>query len=78
MVRVQAEPGASPIDMALIPDAIELEVKYLFSDGVDRVWLDGWISSAALPAALRLDVTSREGEPYPLLGLPLLVPLGGP
>jgi prepilin-type N-terminal cleavage/methylation domain-containing protein len=72
----------APVSRALAPDATTLHVRYLSSLFGQRSWLDSWVSSSVLPAALELrigfDSTATRSEDRAaraLLATPMLVPL---
>jgi hypothetical protein len=72
------------VSRTLAPDATGLRVRYLSSVFGQRSWLDSWVSTSVLPAALELRIAfdstttaGRERAAHALLGTPLLVPLGG-
>jgi prepilin-type N-terminal cleavage/methylation domain-containing protein len=73
-----------PVSRALAPDATGMRVRFLSNLFGQRSWLDSWVSTSVLPAALELrisfDSTTTAGSEraaHALLGMPLLVPLGG-
>ena len=68
----------------LAPDAIGLRVRYLSSMFGQRSWLDSWVSTSVLPAAvelrIRYDSTAAPDDARAaraLLATPMLVPLAG-
>jgi prepilin-type N-terminal cleavage/methylation domain-containing protein len=76
--------AGTPVSRALAPDATGLRVRYLSSLFGQRSWLDSWVSTSVLPAALELriafDSTTTPGSEraaHALLGTPLLVVLAG-
>lgn len=81
-LRPWRRPGP-PVTRVLAHDATGLRVRYLSSLFGRRDWLDGWISTSVLPAAIELRIafdgattsdTTRAARA--LLAEPLLVPLG--
>jgi hypothetical protein len=73
--------GAS-MTIAVAPDAIGLRVRYLASLSGRRNWLDSWVTTSVLPAAMELrfvyDTTNVRGEERAaraMLGIPFLVAL---
>lgn len=76
-------PG-TPTRRALAPDATGLRVRYLSGLFGQRSWLDSWVSTSVLSAAIELRITfdsttipGSERAARALLGTPLLVPLAG-
>jgi hypothetical protein len=71
-----------PMMIPVAPDAVGLRVRYLASLSSQRNWLDSWVTTSVLPAAMELrivyDSTTVRGEERAaraLLSTPLLVAL---
>jgi prepilin-type N-terminal cleavage/methylation domain-containing protein len=77
-LRLAAElrPGGDTASrrVPLVP-ARGLSIRYLFASGGESRWLDGFVSTVELPAAIEVVVQPSPGTPR-LFRLPLLVPLG--
>lgn len=74
----------APVTLSLAPDAVGLRVRYLSSLYGKRSWLDSWVTTSVLPAALELrivyDSTTARGEDRAaraLLSTPFTVALAG-
>jgi prepilin-type N-terminal cleavage/methylation domain-containing protein len=74
--------AGAPVSRVLVPDAVGFQVRYLSSLFGQRGWLDSWVSTSVLPAALELRVLfdsastpAEDRAPHALLGAPMLVPL---
>lgn len=73
----------APVTIALAPDAIGFEARYLGSIFGRRVWQPSWISTSVLPAAVELRVVfdTTKGTPdraaHALLALPMTIALAG-
>jgi hypothetical protein len=70
--------------MSLAPDAVSIRVRYLPSLRGRRSWIDSWVTTSVLPAALELrvvyDSTNVGGEQRAaraLLSEPFVVALAG-
>jgi len=67
-----------PRRVELVPQAGELQIRYLPPVAEATEWLEGW-SQNNLPRAVELILVARRGDSLPsLLRLPLRVPLGIP
>jgi prepilin-type N-terminal cleavage/methylation domain-containing protein len=76
--------AGAPVTVSLVPDATALHVRYLSSTSGRRSWLDSWVTTSVLPAALELRIeyggaTSRGDEraSRALLAEPVVVALAG-
>jgi prepilin-type N-terminal cleavage/methylation domain-containing protein len=76
--------AGTPVTLSLAPDAVAMRVRYLSSLYGQRAWLDRWVTTSVLPAALELrivyDSTTARGDeraPRALLSTPILVALAG-
>jgi type II secretory pathway pseudopilin PulG len=74
--------AGAPVVLALAPDAVGMRVRYLSSLSGKRTWLDSWVTTSVLPAALELrivyDSSSVRGEDRAaraLLATPFLLAL---
>ena len=74
-------PGA-PVVVTLAPDAVGLRVRYLSSLSGKRTWLDSWVTTSVLPAALALRIAydsssaaTEDRAARALLATPFLVAL---
>ncbi|HEU4721236.1 MAG TPA: prepilin-type N-terminal cleavage/methylation domain-containing protein [Gemmatimonadaceae bacterium] len=74
--------AGTPVTRVLAPDATGLRVRYLSSLFGQRSWLDGWVSTSVLPAAIEIRIafdtttTANTAAARALLAKPRLVPLG--
>ncbi|HEX2205095.1 MAG TPA: prepilin-type N-terminal cleavage/methylation domain-containing protein [Longimicrobium sp.] len=63
--------------VVLMPEATDLEVRYLSGISAERVWLPSWISGTVLPRALEMRVSAVGTDTLPpLFRVPLTVALG--
>ncbi|MEO7179302.1 MAG: prepilin-type N-terminal cleavage/methylation domain-containing protein [Gemmatimonadaceae bacterium] len=76
--------SGAPVTLSLAPDAVGMRVRYLSSLYGRRSWIDSWVTTSVLPAALELsivyDSTTMRGEDRAaraLLSTPVLVALAG-
>lgn len=76
--------AGTPATVSLAPDAVGLRVRYLTSLFGQRSWLDSWVSTSVLPAAVELRIvydsasaTGDERAARSLLATPMIIPLAG-
>jgi type II secretory pathway pseudopilin PulG len=76
--------AGAPMTMSLVPDAVGMRVRYLSSLSGKRSWLDSWVTTSVLPAALELrivydsgTVRSDDRAARALLSTPFVVALAG-
>jgi prepilin-type N-terminal cleavage/methylation domain-containing protein len=78
--------AGTPVTRVLAHDATGFRVRYLSSLFGQRNWLDSWVSTSVLPAAVEIRIgfdstaTSDEvdnGAAHALLATPMIVPLAG-
>jgi prepilin-type N-terminal cleavage/methylation domain-containing protein len=73
-----------PVMVSLAPDASGVRMRYLSSVYGKRTWLDRWVSTSVLPAAIDVQVqfdstrvaTSVDRAAQALLSLPIAIPIG--
>jgi prepilin-type N-terminal cleavage/methylation domain-containing protein len=74
--------AGAPVVLALAPDAVTMRVRYLSSLSGKRAWLDSWVTTSVLPAALELRIVydssrarAEDRAARALLATPFLVAL---